>query len=177
MRNILKQLVQKQSRVCIYTNTEQTNHFIYGQIIGFDEYYFATLAISPDGEDDGILIKLIDDIFRIDESQTYNEKMQKLIRQHSSNEETAISTTDNLLTWGLDYAKRHGLILAIELKHSGIDDVVGFVESFDEELCKTIEIDEYGYRDGINYICMNSITQICINSTDEKRVMRLVSNS
>ena len=40
--------------------------------------------------------------------------------------------TDNILKWGLLYAKDNDNIVSVELDHSSIYDVAGFVDSIDE---------------------------------------------
>ena len=73
----------------------------------------------------------------------------------------------------LSFAKKEGQIVSIELSNSECDDAVGFVESFDEEICCIKAVDEYGIDDGISYVNYEDITRIVLMSYDEKRLMRL----
>ena len=63
--------------------------------------------------------------------------------------------------------------MSIELRDSGIVDVVGFIENVADEVCQIHVVDEYGYDDGCTFVDMSSISQIALGSEDEQRIMKL----
>ena len=73
----------------------------------------------------------------------------------------------------LSFAKEREKIVSIELHDSGFADVVGFVDEVDEKVCRIHVIDEYGYDDSCSYVDLNSISQIVLDSEDERRIARL----
>ena len=175
MNTILTKLKSEKKYVCIHTDEANPSKFIFGKIIGFDTKSFAVSMVSPDGEYDGVLVKQIDDILYINQSLSYEEKMKKLMRIKGYDEKIT-DTSDsnsNIIEWSLFLAKKLGVIISVEINHSGVDDITGFVESIDEGICKMILVNEYGVEDGVSFFALRDISQICLDSCDERRLLTL----
>lgn len=171
----LETFCREKKYVCVHADDTCPSKFIFGKIIGVDPNYFAISMVSPDGEYDGLLIKQIDDIVRIEQSESYERKMEKLMHVNGYKEEDVHVSSDNVLAWGLLYAKEKQLVVSAELDHSGIDDVVGFVNEISGTTCKMIQYSEDGEKDGVSFLALGDISQICMDSSDEKRVQALIS--
>ena len=65
-------------------------------------------------------------------------------------------------------------IVSIELLESGNTDIVGIVDSMRGELVSIQQINEYGEDDGKVFIKINTITQLSLESEDEKILSRLL---
>ena len=74
----LKELSRLANKVSLYTNINDTSHFLYGIILAVDENKIAVQLISPDGENDGIVAFDTEEVFRIELDGQYAEKMKKL---------------------------------------------------------------------------------------------------
>ncbi len=173
MVDILKRMQNEKKYVCIHADETNPSKFIFGKIIGTDPDNFAISMVSPDGEYDGVLVKQIDDIVCIEQSVSYESKMKMLMDIRGHVEKKWIVNSENVLQWGLISAKKMGMIVSIELNHSGVDDVVGFVDSINDKICKMVQINEYGEEDGASYFALRNISQLCFDSCDERRILLL----
>lgn len=173
MSDLISKFQGNKKFLSLYTNTDETDKFIFGQIIAADEDYAAILMVSPLGHYDGVLVKPREDFFRIDEDDKYVEKMKKLIDFSISEAFGAEISGDGVPMQALNIAKAKKKIVSIELLHSGYDDVCGFVESYNGNICAVKRVDTDGCEDGKTYINICDITQIAIDSEDEQRLLKL----
>ena len=169
---MLQTIKSKGQNVSIYTNAEQTSKFTFGSILNVNKQCFAMHMFTPGGQDDGILVKPLDHIYRIEQNGQYSEKMKKLMGNYTGIQ-YQIKNNKNLMQTVLLLAKDKNWIVSIELLDSGYDDVVGFVEIVSNDLCEINQIDSYGYYDGVSSIKLCEITQISCNSTDEQLLLKL----
>lgn len=176
MLNILKKICKKHQFASVYTDANDTSKFMFGKIIYIDENYFVMYLISPDGEYDGIILKNIIDVIRIEVDDLYFHKMDKLINpQNLPN--ICISFGKEAVGSLLHFAHTQHNIISIELLNSGYNDAVGMVNSFSEDICVLEQFDIYGCADGKSYIRTEDITQITIDSQEEHRISRLINQS
>ncbi len=82
---------------------------------------------------------------------------------------------DNLFDSMLKIASETKKIVALELMDSGYDDVIGFVDDVNGDICKLTQTDEFGCRNGFAYIKISSITRISYDSKNEQRLLRLLT--
>jgi hypothetical protein len=173
MLNILIELCKKQQYASFYTDLTNSNKFIYGRVLAVDKDNIALYLVSPDGVPDGIVVKRTCDIIRVEVNGLYAEKMQKLIVLHHSEVREYDLKSDKIVNSILLLAHQTRHIISIEILNSGYDDVVGFVNQLQDDLCVVKQIDMYGHEDGMSYIQIPDITQISYDSGDEKRIMDL----
>ena len=170
MIEIIKEIIAERKYVCIYTNNTKQDKFIYGRIIGADEVFLAILMVSQDGLYDGIAIMEIERVLRIEESVSYNDKMVRLMRIRGyAEKEISVDETD-ILSWGINLVVNKKSIVSVELCGSEMWDVVGIMDSITGNNCKVNCVDEYGLEDGVSFIELRDITQICFESEDENRI-------
>ena len=172
MFNVLSEILKQNKDACIYTNLEKTNKFHYGKILQVNEDEVAIGMITQDGEFDGILMKPIDSIYRVDVDGQYVQKMQKLcsVSFESYNDKL---DANNIKASLLLLAQRTQKVISVELINSGYDDVVGFVAEVNNGICSIHIVDEYGFDDGASFQSLNDITQIRYASEDEERILKL----
>ncbi len=166
----LKSFQNEKSYICIHSDATDPGKFVFGRIVGVDADWFAVSMVSPDGEYDGVLMKRIDDVIRIERSERYAGKMKILMDARGYEEKEASFPAESVLLGGLVYAKEHRLIASVELDHSGFDDITGYIEDVGEEVCEMSQLDEDGREDGTSYFTPKDISQVCIDSTDERRL-------
>ena len=171
MKTKLQYFLETNKFISIYCN-DNMNNFLYGKLLSLNDFEFALMLISPNGDFDGILAKEINNIVRIEFDGQYEEKMSKLI---SFDTEEYCCNIDNkdIKRAVLSLAMNTEKIVSIEFQNSQSVNIMGFVEKVEENLCKIKQVDDYGYYDGYSYVYISEITQIVYNSNDENRVYRL----
>lgn len=175
MLKILYELYSSQKAASIYTNSNKTDKFNFGNIAAINDREIAIHLITPDGEDDGLTVMSVDKVFRIETDGQYSEKMKKLC---SASENTVCPSNfpidnSNITESVLLSASEKNLLVSIELLDSGYNDVIGYIENITDGECMVRQIDEYGYADGYSYVAIKDITIISCHTQDEKRIMKL----
>lgn len=173
MLKILFELCEEKEMASFYTDEDNTGKFHFGTVTAVNEREIALEKITPDGDYDGITVMSTERVIRVERGGLYAEKMHKLccgktlpdIDYHIDNDNIMMS----FMRWNLT-AKE---VLSIELIHSGYNDIIGRIDSIEDDQCIIKQIDEYGFDDGISYVMFDNITQITCLSQDEKRIMRL----
>lgn len=155
MIEILKLAMTLKKNVCVYTCDSEISKFLYGRIIFIDNEFFALYMLTPNGENDGILVKKISCITYVEMDGQYDEKMKKLC----PNFDDLISKTP----------------ISVELLDSGVDSVIGQVTAVNEKICTVRQIDEYGCYDGIAYVNVPDITQVSYASADNSILLLLMT--
>ena len=173
MQNILHDLYEQGKMAAIYTNKSDTSHFVYGRVLHTNDADFALALVTPYGEYDGVLVKSIDDILRIEVDGQYAQRMRKLCALNESIQlDISFASGDIKRDILLDSMKCKKVV-ALELSYSGFDDVVGIVEKVEESVCQILQIDADGFPDGTVFVSMDCITQISYDSRDERRTLCL----
>ena len=174
MKKVLKKFMDEGKFICIHTDMDDTAKFAYGKVVGLDDYFAVLAQVSPDGLYDGFQLLLIDDVVYAEQSIGYDGKMAKLMKSRGYVHTVPSVEADDILQWGLEYAMKNRKIVSVELENSDIVDVSGFVEEIDGEMCRLSTVDEYGEAEGVSYFEKCRITNLCIDTEDEQRLLRLV---
>lgn len=164
--------LQKQNKNVLIYSCEDSNKFLYGKLLSVNEIEFALLMYTPCGKYDGIIVKSIEDITRIEYDGQYDRKMQKVLLRNIEAENYCID--DSLITSSiLELSLKLNKIASIELLDSGYDDVVGFVDEISDNKCTIKLVDEYGYEDGYSFILISDITQVMFDGERENLFQKL----
>ena len=178
MKKILKNLSENEQYISIYSRSDENqNTFSYGQILAVSETNYALVMFSPSGKFDGIKIGEIDNILKIETGGLYDQRMQTIIDKKSYKKEDYNINEQNIILSLLECAQKKEHIVSIELTHSGINDVVGFVDRLENSMCSVNQVDLYGYNDGIAFFEIDDISQIICNSLDEQTLLNLWKNN
>lgn len=171
MKEKLIELKKQNKNISIYC-CEDNSKFTYGKILSVNDYEFALLMYTPYGKFDGIIVKKIDDITRIEYDGQYDQKMQKVLSRNLDAENYCID--DSLITSSiLELSLKFNKIVSVELLNSGYDNVVGFVDEICDNKCTIKLIDEYGYEDGYSFILISDITQVMFDGERENLFLKL----
>lgn len=173
MEEVLTKALQNSLNMAVYTNPSDTTKFAFGKLLRIDHDCFALYLISPGGEYDGILVQEISEIQYLEINERYEQKIKALCARRSMPEVHISSATENVKTDVLLYAKAAGKIVAIEVNFSGLDDLTGFVENVEGNICKIKQVDPFGNEDGIAFADINRISQISCDSLNEQRILYL----
>lgn len=172
MIEMMKQYAESGEFVALYTDLGNTSSFIYGRILAVDDTWVAILPVTQDGVSDGLLVKLCEDVFRMDAGGEYAKKMQRLMGSNPKLEDYSIDA-ERIAESVLQLAKTEHEIVAVEIENSGIDDITGFVKDSNDKTVIFDVVDSYGAPDGIAMIKASGISQIEYNGIAEKRIQRL----
>ena len=173
MKDLLYKAKDLKKILMLYSNPNETDKFVFGRVLTIDEDFVSILMASPYGHYDGVLIKPCEDFYRIDEGGSYTERMKRLIDFDIDSIPAQNFTDDGVLRQGLEFARDNNKIVSCELLHSGYDDVCGFIEAFDDDICTVKLVDADGNDDGTAHFGISDVTQLSIDSEDEQRILKL----
>lgn len=149
----------------IHMDAGDPESFIVGELIGIweDENILVKL-ISTNGRWDGFCLIWMNDIVRVDiETQYINKLKRLLVGQQKEEAEPVLqdSGVETIVSFALKYNKAVG----IELLQSGLRDIIGFIEKYEDDLLQVFQLDEMGREDGKTVIEKEVITRMfCADS-------------
>ena len=173
MKTLLENLSSRKKYVSIYTNRTLDGHFDYGRLLSVSDLYYALYLITSDGEYDGILVDSIDNILHVEVDGQYQRKMEKLCDYERLPIPTFDLNGDDLIVSILMAAISTKRIISLELNNSDHYDIVGFVISMEDGICRFKQVDAYGAEDGEAFARVADVTQVVYASEDENRIQRL----
>lgn len=155
--------------IAVYTNTEETDRFTFGFVVGISNDDVVIGSITPIGFYDGFLIKKYSDIYRIDQGDRYGEKVYRLYQLRQQKHPDLDLKTGNFILDILYFACKRHLVVSLVLCDSERDyvDVQGFVSGVEENTIMIRPVDEYGNIDGESIIPLDYITMITCDSETE----------
>ena len=174
MINIFKKF-QNNELLSIYQGDSEK--FLYGKIIVFNETEVAIYLISPVGKYDGLVIVKTDSITRIEYGGPYDERMRKLIDDKELNAFNHTLSNNSICEQILGLSARTQSIVSVEILDSGCDDITGIVETIEDD-CVCIKIvDVYGNYAGNAWAIIEDITQISFSGGKENAIGHLMKSS
>lgn len=173
MINILRKLCKEEKYAAIYMNLEDSSKFVYGRVLAVNEFEIAIFMISPDGDNDGILVKSVEEVIQIEVDSQYSEKMRKLMEINRPQIYQVEIDNEQIKQSILLFARQEKQVVSLEIHNSGYDNIVGFVNDIKNDLCTIEKINDYGLKDGKAYIQLNNVSQISYASQEEIRLLKL----
>lgn len=170
----LKEICVEEKFVSIYTNYADSDRFCYGKILSVNEEEILLYLISPNGEYDGLSVRNTNDVFRVEYGGEYEKKMLSLISDDNLDYFEQCIDDNNLFLSVLILSQKCNKIVSVELQNSGSFCVVGIVEDVNEDVCTIKQYDDYGNFDGYSIVKLDSITELSLDSIDERRISRLI---
>lgn len=172
MLNILFELAKSQEYACFYCDP-QSNKFKFGYVLAVNKNEIALHELSPDGEDDGVVVIATEKVYRVERNTSYVEMMKKLCCEKNIVDWLSIGDQRNILFSILSNQSLKEHVVSIELNDSGYYATSGFVNHLENGQCCITQIDDYGFEDGITYLFISDITELVISSDLEKRIQKL----
>lgn len=173
MEHLIRNFSESRKLVSLYFDDSNRQKFACGRIIYANERQFAVELISPNGTFDGILVRNIDCITRVEFDGQYHEKITKMMRTRYSECFHYDIKGASLFVCLLKIAAQTKEVISVEILDSGIYDITGVVDHVKDGICTIRLIDEYGYEDGCSVCQVGDITQIVYASEDENRIRSL----
>lgn len=168
MERIVDFIIKNKCFVSVYVNEMNIDSFCFGKIIKRDKVFFIMEEISPKGKKDGLLLRRIDRIIKIEMQNQYEKDMLLLMEKENYNSNFYSFNSNNLLEELLQYAIDNRFIVKVLTYEN--DMIKGYPIEINSEYCKVMEIDEMGVELGIAYIPNREIFEIDCNSSDEMRL-------
>ncbi|MDR0814105.1 MAG: hypothetical protein LBO63_08955 [Oscillospiraceae bacterium] len=159
--------------VAVYNDRENSNRFRVGFVDAVSEKYFILNRISYLGYENGFLLGLVDDVFRVECNTMDINKDLLLWKLHGQTKSADITPKDNLLTALFEAAESHNYIISINVFDEGIEPVEGFVSEFDDEQVVINNVDYCGNADGISLVALADIALIIANSYSQRILKEL----
>lgn len=163
----------KMEKYCSYYTSDDCDKFFFGKIIALNKDEVAIQLYSTSGGNDGIIVKRLSDIYRIECDSKYNKKMEKLIGSDSIKSNIVIDS-NSIFESAVKVAIENALVISIVLFDCDHVNATGIPLSLDNEICTINQIDDYGQEDGITSFLFDNVTQIEINTEYEQIIKKLM---
>ena len=127
MLEILKEWMESQKFVDIYTSPEKPTKFIYGRILAVNTEHVAIYMLSTDGGFDGVVMRPLSDVYRVDVDNQYETVMQKLRSLHHEQLPEFVLDNEQISHSLLTIAQQTQRVVSLVLKGSDYYDLVGLL--------------------------------------------------
>lgn len=175
-RSYLSNLMEQKEIVLFYTDEEDTEVLSAGYISTCTDNEIIVLYVDPFGSDNGVAVKSIEDIIKVEYGGQYSNRLKKLNSLNNEMSKFYYIEKDNAFLSVLFYAQVNRKIVTLELLNSKNDDATGYVEAIDNNIVTVGLVDHYGVKDGQMIIDIQNITHLLCDSDEEKALDLLVKN-
>ncbi len=166
--------IKKEKQICsLYRLSCDPNQFSVGYILKVGEDSILMQSITPYGEDDGYIYRLIDDIASIEIDTEYIKDIRVLSEYNNFTVNDLDISDDNILTDLIGYIKSNQLICTIEFFDDNERCLCGLINGVTDNLIKVEAIDGHGNKSGYAFADINEISAIQVKSKDECKLQIL----
>lgn len=167
----LKKLKLQNIPVSIYTDSDDPEYFSFGYIAGVDDEFVYLSHITPRGLEDGILLKRLDEVFRLEYSGEYEKRLVRLYRIKAQRHKDYLSGMETLgLHAFLLHAMQQRQVITLTL---GIQSITGFLHSVEgDKVCLT-ELNADGVKLGEIILPTQHIRLVSCDSLEERDIALL----
>ena len=160
MNGIIAEAKAKKECLGFYTNEEQPTTFLCGYPLEVSKDALIVASIAPNGMYDGYIYLEKDCIFQIESNTRYIENIEQLYSFHKKAHKAIECKNDLLARSLLEFARREGYMVSVELFHLEVKDICGFVQtcSQDEVVIQLFNLN--GEEDGTAVFCYETISAI-----------------
>ncbi len=166
--------LKKEKQICsLYRLSCEPNKFSVGYILKVGEDSILMQSISPYGEDDGYIYRLIDDIAFIEIDTEYLKEI-KILSDYNNLKVNDLDIFDGkILSDFISYIKRKQFICTIEFFSDNERCICGLIKEVADNLLKVEVVDDRGYKSGYVFADINEISAIEVLSKDECKLQIL----
>jgi|GEM_PF-2002604 hypothetical protein len=167
MYDILKQAYENKFLTSLYTNRNDYCKFNVGYVLNVSDNWCLLKLISPHGEFDGYSVRTIDDVYRLEIDGLYINKIETLYKHkiYRGKEIPEINSSGDILLDAIDYAFINKLIVIICIGEDA-SDIFGYIEYYDNNKIKILQMTDYGQKNGETIFGINEIRRMNINDMD-----------
>ena len=153
--------------VAIYTDPD-SNRFNFGKVIAKNDAGVIISSITPNAFSGGLILYDLDDIYKIEKSTAYSQKMEKLITVKKPQFFEPEFSGKDFKKELLELAKtEHKLVMIKILDGTGCD-VMGHVEKVADIFCEIRQYSETGDEDGFCIVDLRDISRIHYDDYDNR---------
>ncbi len=164
MERLIKAKINKEL-IILYPYDDNDKCYV-GYLQALNDKYYIYSSITPHGKYDGIFLRE-NNIVKIEYNDLYIQKLSNILDDIKKENCYNWNETQNLLIQIFKYVSNKHRIISIELLNRGYDDVNGFICDWDDEYCHIHKVSEYGLKDGEAIICLEDISRISFDSSEE----------
>lgn len=179
VKEILNELIKANKVVSIFSDYDNKEKCTVGFIKGFDDVYVLIICIDVNGEYDGIALRKLDCIYRIDFDGIYETKIYRLYElKNEENCEFLFNKSIDVFSQLIKYAVSYDKVMEISIDEDNEQElIVGTVNSYSEDKIVYIKkINSYGENDGITVIDKQDIVTLNCDSRDARDLQLLNKN-
>lgn len=173
MNKYYKNFMKNKDLVCVYSDTNDSESFSAGYIVGVSEEDIILYHLTPNGKYDGYILLPIENIFLTEFNTKYTKKLESIYKNILNND-IMYFDSETLKLSLLKYAYENDFVCEIQLINSGLNDVVGKIFEFDEMLVKVEKYTEYGENDGEAIFDINNITRLSCDSEESQTLKKII---
>lgn len=171
----LKEAQELKRTIEIYTDRDNMESFCFGFINSIDEEYVYINDITQDGEEDGMTVRRLSDIYRVEYGGYYEIRLEKLyrIKKQSHEEFPSYDSFDKFLK----AMKLSKSIVTISIgTYDNNIEASGIIENIDGEKIYLLELSGIAHRRSIIVLDKKDIYSISYGSKTEKNIQLLLDN-
>ena len=165
-REVLRHAQEAEKIVCLYTSRDSEN-FAAGFVEAVSENHVILRSLTPHGRYDGWLLRVLENVCRIDSGGRYEEKLVSLFRARDQNHPAFLPSTDEATDLGSEMlicAQRGDYAVRIDI--GADDDNEGFVKSVEATTITIERFDVNGHIDSESVIELEYIEKIAVDDED-----------
>jgi hypothetical protein len=168
----LKKSLNENVIVSIFTNRNAPEKCICGFIDAISVEQFSIKHISVDGFYDGYKVRRIEDIFRVDISGKYEDRLKYLYtyrnQSHTDFLKSKSNSDSNLFKEGLLSAKGLNMVVTVCINETEEQNyIVGWVKNVTETEVIISNISDSGEIDGESVFYIEDIVKLCCDTENE----------
>ncbi|AUS09487.1 hypothetical protein C1X05_12120 [Laceyella sacchari] len=177
----LKRSLYKGMIVSVYSDRNQPGNFSAGFIDAISDEQFVMKHVTPEGTNDGYIMRRIEDVFRVDVHGEYEQRLRLLYtlqkQRHEDFLNGAVTEQSNLFVESLTIAQARNLIVTICIDETeSQDDITGFVKEINTEEVTIARISSNGSNDGESIFLIEDITKMNCDTTAERLIKQLYNH-
>lgn len=161
----LQELKDSQKLCELYIKTD-TNLFLQGYLLAFDDDHVLIASITEDGISDGFLLFELENIRRIEHSSIYEERNEFLYKaRHQYHAQLNLQPNIPLFKQILEMSKRNQRIIRVFLTEDDDNSVNGYVQDYNEDRIILKVFDDCGEENGSSVVDLYMIFIIEFDSS------------
>lgn len=175
----LKLSQSEEKTISVFSDSSDPGNCSCGYIDHLSGSLFIMKHISPEGLNDGYIVRKIDDIIRVDYYGSYEKKIQLLYKLQKQNhgrllEHLNISSSSNLFVEVFLKAKEKKLLVSLSLDEDQ-EAITGFVKNVDQDslTASVFKLSDQGEFDGVTSFSIEDVDKVNCDTSDERTIQLL----
>jgi hypothetical protein len=176
---ILKDALASQELVSIYADPSRPGSCSVGKIYSIGKTVFAMKSMTQDGRDDGILLRKVENVFKIEGGGKYEKKIGFL---HEEQLRLVKDRTYDLkqfadFSTALRYASKQKFVISVWMEMDDDDEYQsGYISSITTKTFKLDRLDDFGIANGFSVLKIEYIQGMDIDGSNERALNVLHSS-